>query len=142
MPLDEKIRERSAEIEKILDGWGFRPEGMSYGKREQKRAAIEMWLRRFLPSEFDDAFLILKKIQYHDNHRVDAYIEQLGVPENLFPYTPLNETDLSGVTALVFFDDIIGSGHQAVTFAQKQLQNIKIDKYYVALLAFEEGYKN
>lgn len=141
MLLDEKIRERSAEIDKMLDDWGFRPEGMSYGKRDKKRAAIEMWLRRFLPSEFDDAFLILTKIQYHDSHTVDTYIEglakelknvfrghlsnvrffplgespassggnflylyrkELGASESLFPYTPLNETDLSNVTALVF----------------------------------------
>lgn len=40
-----------------------------------------------------------------------------------------------------FFDDIIGSGHQAVKFAEKKLQDIKIDKYYVSFLAFEEGYR-
>lgn len=180
MPINEKIQEKNDEIEELLDNWGFRPVGISYGKREEKRAAIEKWLRRFLPSEFDDAFLILKKIQYHDEHRVDAYIEglskelknvlgedlsniifyplgespassggnflysyrkKLGLSENAFPYTPLNETDLSDVDALVFFDDIIGSGHQAVKFAKKNLQDIRIDTYYVSLLAFEEGFK-
>jgi hypothetical protein len=32
----------------------------------------------------------------------------------------------------LFFDDIIGTGNQAVTFAQKHLHDIKIDKYYIA----------
>ena len=181
MPINNKIQERNAEIEEILDNWGFRPKGFSYGKREEKRAAIEKWLRCFSPSEFDDAFLILKKIQYHDSHMVDTYIEglsrelknvfgsedltnirffplgespassggnflysyrkELGLSESVFPYTPLNETDLSDVKALVFFDDIIGSGHQAVKFAKRNLQDIKIDKYYVSFLAFEEGYR-
>ena len=181
MPINEKLQEKNAEIEKILDNWGFRPVGISHGKREEKRRDIEKWLRRFLPSEFDDAFSILKKIQYHDNHIVDVYIEglskelklifednlsdvrffplgkspassggnflylyskELGLSEDNFPYTSLKETDLSDVTALVFFDDIIGSGNQAITFAKQNLQNITINKYYFAFLAFEKGYNN
>jgi len=69
------------------------------------------------------------------------YRKELGLSEASFPYTPINETDFSDTIALVFIDDMIGSGHQAMTFAREHLQNIKIDKYYVALLAFREGYE-
>lgn len=175
-----KIQEKNVEIEKILDKWGFRPEGISFGKREEKKADIEKWLRCFEPSEFEDALLILEKIQYHDANTVSAYIErlskeikkifgddltkvkfyplgespsssggnflymyrkELGLSEALFPYTPINKTDFSETKALVFFDDMIGSGNQALTFAKQHLQNITIDKYYVSLLAFKEGYE-
>jgi len=180
MPISEKLQQNKAEINEILDKWGFRPEGISYGKREEKKEAIEKWFRRFLPSEFDDALLILKKIQYYDDQMIDVFIEglskelsnvfqddlsnvrffplgkstassggnflykyskELKLSESNFPYTPFNDTDLSDVTALVFFDDIIGSGNQAITFAEENLKDIPIKKYYFALLAFEKGYK-
>lgn len=176
--IDEKIKEKNASIEQILDKWDFRPGGFSYGKREEKKADIEKWLRRFLLSEFEDAFLILEQIQYHDSHTIDGYIEglsrelkkvfdgdlseiifyplgespsssggnllysyrkNLGLPESSFPYDYFKKIDLSGKKAIVFFDDIIGSGNQAVRFAKKHLQDIKIEKYYVALMAFERG---
>jgi HEAT repeat protein len=171
---------RNVEIEQILDKWGFRPSGISFGKREEKKADIERWLRCFEPSEFEDALLILDKIQYHDANTVSAYIErlskeikkifgddltkvkfypigespsssggnflymyrkELGLSEASFPYTPINETDFSDTKALVFFDDMIGSGNQALAFAKQHLQKITIEKYYVALLAFKEGYE-
>ncbi len=176
--IDEKIKEKNASIEQILDNWGFR---LGHGKREEKKAEIEKWLHRFLLSEFDDAFLILERIQYHDSHTVDGYMEglsgemkkifdndlseilfyplgespsssggnllysyrkDLGLPESSFPYVPLKDIDLTGKKAIIFFDDIIGSGNQAVKFAAKHLKNIKIDKYYVALMAFEKGIEN
>jgi hypothetical protein len=177
MSINEKIQEMSDKIEEILDKWGM---GKESSFRDRKKAEIKEWFSNFQPSEFDDALLILEKIQYYDGHKVDMiikhlsnelrdvfgcdlskilfyplgdspassggiflylYRKELGLPENVFPYTPLNETDLSDVNALVFFDDIIGSGHQAVTFAKKNLQSIGIDKYYVSFLAFEEGLK-
>ncbi|MCK5283763.1 MAG: hypothetical protein KAK00_10260 [Nanoarchaeota archaeon] len=180
LSVDEIIQEKNVEIEQILNIWGLRPSGISYGKREEKKRDIEMWLRRFSPSEIDDAFLILKKIQYHDSDRIGTYIKglsnelknifnndfsdilfyplgespassggnflysyrkELGLPESAFPNIPLNKINLSGVKAIVFFDDIIGSGNQAVTFSKKHLHDIQIDKYYIALLAFEKGYK-
>jgi len=61
------------------------------------------------------------------------------LPESSFPYVPFKDIDLSGKKAIVFFDDIIGSGNQAVRFADKHLHDIKIDKYYIALMAFEKG---
>lgn len=71
-----------------------------------------------------------------------SYRKDLGLPESSFPYFPFKDIDLSGKKAIVFFDDIIGSGNQAVRFAKNHLQNIKIDKYYVALMAFEKGLEN
>ena len=177
MLINERIQERSDKIEKVLDKWGI---GGESSFRDRKKAEIKEWFSNFQPSEFDDALLILEKIQYYDGHKIDiiikhlsdelrgvfgddlskilfyplgdspassggkflySYRKELGLPENVFPYTPLNETDLSDVNALVFFDDIIGSGHQAMTFAEKNLQSIRIDKYYVSFLAFKEGLK-
>jgi hypothetical protein len=176
--IDEKLQQKNASIEQILDNWGFRPSGSSHGKREEKKADIEKWLRRFLLSEFEDAFQILERIQYHDSHTVDGYMEglsgelkqifdndlseilfyplgespassggnllysfrkYLGLPESSFPYVPFKGIDLSGKKAIVFFDDIIGSGNQAVRFAKNHLHDLKIDKYYIALMAFEKG---
>ncbi len=176
--IDEKIQQKNEMIEQILDNWGFRP---GVGKRDEKKADIKKWLHRFQLSEFEDAFLILERIQYHDSHIVDGYMEglsgelkkifdndlseilfyqlgespassggnllysyrkDLGLPESSFPYLPFKDIDLSGKKAIVFFDDIIGSGNQAVRFAKNHLKNIKIDKYYVALMAFEKGLEN
>jgi hypothetical protein len=178
--INEKMQQKNAAIEQILDKWGFRPSSISFGKREEKKADIEKWLRCFEPSELGDALLILENIQYHDANMVSAYIErlskeikkifgddltkvkffplgespsssggnflymyrkELGLSEASFPYTPIDETDFSDTIALVFFDDMIGSGNQALTFAKQHLQNITIDKYYVSLLAFKEGYE-
>ncbi len=176
--IDEKIQQNNASIEQILDNWGFKS---GQGKRDEKKAEIKKWLHRFQLSEFEDAFLILERIQYYDNHAVDGYMEglsrelkkvldddlseilfyplgespassggnllysyrkELGLPESSFPYVPLKDIDLSGKKAIVFFDDIIGSGNQAVRFAENHLQDIEIDKYYVALMAFEKGLEN
>ena len=65
--------------------------------------------------------------------------KELELPESAFPYTSFKNIDTSDVKALVFFDDIIGSGNQAVKFAEKHLGEIDIDKYYVALWGFESG---
>ena len=179
MPIGKKLQEKNADIEKILNNWGLRPENLSGRIREEKKAAIEKWFRCFSPSEFDDAFLILDNIQYHDALMIDSYIKdlskelkrifgdslshvkffplgespassggnflyayrkKLGLLEDSFPYTPFKETDFSNTFAIVFFDDIIGSGNQAITFAKENLQDITLNKYYVALMAFEEGY--
>jgi len=66
--------------------------------------------------------------------------KELALPETAFPYCSVKDVDLSGVKAIVFFDDIIGSGNQALKFAEEHLEEIEIDKYYVALLAFEKGF--
>lgn len=65
--------------------------------------------------------------------------KNLGIWESFTPYKPLSEIDLSGVKALVFIDDIIGFGSQAIRFAKDKLAEIDIEKYYITLFAFEEG---
>ncbi len=64
--------------------------------------------------------------------------KELGLSENNFPYTPFKD-HLNQPNVLVFFDDIIGSGSQAIWFAETKLQNIKIDIYYFSIFAYEEG---
>lgn len=178
MLIDEKIQQRRPDIEKILDRWGF-IDNTPYGQRNKKRDEILNWFGCFEPSEFEDALLILDKIQYHNANMVNEYIEslskeikkifrdgltkvkfyplgespsssggnflymyktELGLLDSSFPYTPINETDFSDTIALVFFDDMIGSGNHALEFARQNFKNIKIDIYYAALLAFKEGY--
>ena len=161
-PIDKKINDRKGEIEIVLDEWGYSPS--SFGIRDDKRKEIKRWLHNFQPSEVDDAFLVLSKIQYYDTKRVNAHIKilakelksifnnnfdnvrffplgnspsssggkflydyrkDLGLPESAFPNEPINKVDLSGFNAVVFFDDIIGSGSQAIRFAKKYLKNIE-----------------
>ncbi|HAV42608.1 TPA: hypothetical protein DCX15_01130, partial [bacterium] len=50
--------------------------------------------------------------------------KKLGISEGCCPYKHFNEIDLSGVKALIFIDDIIGSGNQATRFAKNKLSNI------------------
>ncbi len=69
------------------------------------------------------------------------YRKDLGLPENVFPNESIDKVDLSGIKAVIFFDDIIGSGSQAIRFAKKKLKSVEIDKYYLALLAFDKGLK-
>jgi len=176
MPINRKIEEASEEIDKIISKWGFSP---NYGIKNEKRIEVERWFHNFQPSEFEDALLILKKIEYYDSGRIEKYIEnlskelnrifngdfsdvlfyplgespsssggnflyafrkELGVSENLFPSLPFKYLKLNEVKSIVFFDDMIGSGNQAIKFARKHFQNINIDRYYVTLLAFQEGY--
>ena len=145
-----------------------------------KEQTVVRWLHNFQPSEFEDALLVLKNIQYYNSDIVATYIralskelskmfngnfsnvlfnplgdspassggnflyafcKELGVSQGSFPYSTFKEVDLSKVSSIVFFDDMIGSGNQAIGFAKEHLQEIEVNTYYVALLAFQEGYE-
>ena len=64
--------------------------------------------------------------------------KELGLSEDNFPYSPFNE-NLNHADAIVFFDDIIGSGNQAMLFAKNKLQHIEIDTYYFSIFAYKDG---
>jgi hypothetical protein len=66
--------------------------------------------------------------------------QRLGMsPENFPPtYSLLSPK----VKSAVFIDDLIGSGNQATNFFNQKLVNLKLDKYYFSLLAFEDGINN
>lgn len=57
------------------------------------------------------------------------------------PYQHFQKIDMTGIRAMVFIDDIIGSGDQATRFAREKLSDIQVVKYYLALFAFEDGLK-
>ena len=67
--------------------------------------------------------------------------KELKINQKCFPFEHFTKSDLTGVKALVFVDDIIGSGDQATRFARKTFPSIpqNINKYYVVLLALEKG---
>ena len=67
--------------------------------------------------------------------------KKLGISQKCFPSERFIEIDLTGIKALVFVDDIIGSGDQATIFAKKTFSKIShnIDKYYVVILALKNG---
>lgn len=69
--------------------------------------------------------------------------QELEISNSCFPLKHFTEIDLSSVAAMVFVDDIIGSGNQATRFAKESLSEIQkeIDTYYVSLFAFENGLK-
>lgn len=66
--------------------------------------------------------------------------QRLGISPKYFPksYSQLSPK----IKAVVFIDDIIGSGKQATDFYNQKLINLKVDKYYFSLLAFEDGKNN
>jgi tRNA A37 threonylcarbamoyladenosine synthetase subunit TsaC/SUA5/YrdC len=63
--------------------------------------------------------------------------------EKCFPKTSLDELDIEAemVKALIFIDDIIGSGKQAIKYFNKNLIRIPIEKYYFSLFGFKNGFK-
>lgn len=67
--------------------------------------------------------------------------KELKISQKCFPFEHFTKIDLTGIKALVFVDDIIGSGDQATRFASKIFPTIpqNINKYYVVLLALEKG---
>ncbi len=66
--------------------------------------------------------------------------QRLGISEDHFP---INYSNLSeNISSLVFIDDIIGSGNQAIKFYKEKLINIKKDNYYFSIIAFENGMNN
>lgn len=66
---------------------------------------------------------------------------ELKISPTCFPFEHFTKIDFTGIKALVFVDDIIGSGDQATRFARKSFPTIpqNINKYYVVLLALENG---
>jgi len=63
----------------------------------------------------------------------------LELPEKNFPLTGLDEV-LATFDFLVFFDDIIGSGNQAIRFFNQNLKRRDGQQlYYAAVFAFESG---
>jgi|GEM_PF-6685175 len=63
----------------------------------------------------------------------------LGAPEHCFPSSHFEQVNSKDLSAMVFIDDIICSGNQATTFFKTRLADISVDKYYVALYAFNDG---
>lgn len=65
--------------------------------------------------------------------------KQMEIGRKCFLYQHFQKIDLTGIRAMVFIDDIIGSGNQATRFARKKLSDIQVEKYYLVLFAFEAG---
>jgi hypothetical protein len=63
--------------------------------------------------------------------------QRLMLPQRNFPKDFRQETDNSA--AIVFIDDIVGSGNQATRYYKKNLGSVELDTYYFTLLAYESG---
>lgn len=176
-PKAEIIKSNKKIIDSILDEWGFTKHT---SLRDKKRGQVIAWLNNFIPSEIEDAILLLSKVQYKDSHLISEAIKKLaeeiknifnnkldnvkffplgkspsssggmylyefrkdlGLSEDNFPYSSFKE-NLNQSDALVFFDDIIGSGNQAIRFAKNNFQNLEIDIYYFSIFAYAEGLEN
>ncbi len=68
------------------------------------------------------------------------YRKALSLSEENVPYIEFDKA-LANTRALVFFDDMIGSGNQAILFANENLERLGIESYYVAIFAFNDGLK-
>ncbi len=67
--------------------------------------------------------------------------KSLAISENKFPKELKNIQTLNP-TKLFFFDDIIGTGNQAISFYDKYLRDLNIDCYYCVLVGFKKGIDN
>ncbi|MBN2239895.1 MAG: HEAT repeat domain-containing protein [Dehalococcoidales bacterium] len=173
-PKTTLISAKEGEIDDVLDKWGFIQNSPS---RYKKQAQIIEWLENFLPSEINDAFSILEKIQYKDDNMIHNAIDLLSrelksifdddlsrvkfyplgkspsssggmylydfrknlmLPEDNFPYSEF-KYNLASTQALVFFDDMIGSGNQAVKFAKENIVGLNVQSYYISVFAFQDG---
>ena len=54
----------------------------------------------------------------------------------------INGKSNSEIDAIVFVDDIIGSGNQALTFFKKNLSKISVPIYYISLFCLKKGFEN
>ncbi len=66
------------------------------------------------------------------------YRKALGLDDGQFPQRSFSDFEASA-SAMVFFDDIIGTGSQATRFFLDHLGHLRIPLYYVALFGFENG---
>src|SRR6267142_1419551 len=171
----EKFEQNMPKIEVLLNKWGIPQNGPTW---HYKKADILRWLENFEPSEVDDAFLLMEKIQHHGENAIRETIADLSdelmnilgedlkrslfLPLGLSPSSSgaiflyefrhdlaLSEHQFStwpckidsDVRALVFFDDLIGSGSQAVRFFREYLSELRQKVLYVSLFAFARGLK-
>ncbi|MFW0716556.1 hypothetical protein [Pedobacter sp. N23S346] len=65
--------------------------------------------------------------------------QRLRLPQQNFPKD--FRSSIGNHDAIVFIDDIIGSGNQATRYYKKKLADVKLTKYYFSLLAYENGIK-
>ncbi|OHB49230.1 MAG: hypothetical protein A2099_03905 [Planctomycetes bacterium GWF2_39_10] len=174
--MPDKEKSNDARIDAVLTRWQITSEQ----ERLTKKADILGWLENFEPSEREDMYVILEKIEVISYAKIRDWIgnlsrelkkifkddfssvrifplgdspsasganflydfrEELRISKKCFPFKYFTEIDLTGIKALVFVDDIIGSGDQATRFARKSLPKIpqNINKYYVVLLALKNG---
>lgn len=63
----------------------------------------------------------------------------LGLKKSAFPK---DCNSIRDVKALVFFDDIIGSGNQSITFYNENLSQKDVGMYYFSLMALSDGLNN
>jgi len=75
-PRQEKIDANMPQIEILLDDWGYAQRNSPL--RSEKKTQVLFWLEHFLPSEIDDALLLLSKIQYKDDHILRRAINLLS----------------------------------------------------------------
>lgn len=174
-PREERIKHGLPQIKRNLKEWGFN--SLIAPSWYEKARHILTWLYNFQPSEIDDAFLLLDKIQYQDDNVIREAIsilsqelisilggsiqrslffplglspsssggmylydfrKELKLHERQFSVWPLSEVN-TDIEALVFFDDIIGSGKQAIRFFHEHITGVRQPVIYVSIFAFQYG---
>ena len=153
---DDNTERKKKEVE--IDEWFGNFEHSEFENMLLILENIDVVLQPEINSMVDDLSKELRKIFNYDFSDVKAYplgnspgssggnflyslCKDLGLKEDFTPYEHFSKIDLSQVEALVFIDDIIGSGNQATRFAKEHLSVLDVDKYYITLFAFDEGLK-
>ena len=118
-------------------------EVISYGKIRDWIGNLSKELKRIFKDDFSAVriFPLGNSPSASGANFLYEFRKELKISSKCFPSEHFTKIDLTGVKALVFVDDIIGSGDQATRFARKTFPKIhqNIDKYYVVLLALENG---
>lgn len=98
------------------------------------------YLRNILNNDFSNTFFFPLGTSSASSGGIFLYKfkQLLRVSDSAFPQTSVHDYLDKDVT-IVFFDDIIGSGNQAITYYQDNLMNRKATYIYIALLGFSKG---
>jgi len=122
----EKFEQNMPKIEVLLNKWGIPQNGPTW---HYKKADILRWLENFEPSEVDDAFLLMEKIQHHGENAIRETIADLSdelmnilgedLKRSLFLPLGLSPSSSGAIFLYEFRHDLALSEHQFSTWPCK-----------------------
>ncbi|HUP60778.1 MAG TPA: NACHT domain-containing protein [Thermoanaerobaculia bacterium] len=102
--------------------------------------ALSRELTRVLGDRLDEARFFQLGLSPSDSGGLYLYDyrKALSLQDANFPQAPFSDY-VSTASAVIFFDDIIGTGSQASRFFRENLRGVRVPLFYVALFGFDDG---